>query len=62
VAFAPADDPQIAISVIIENAGYGSVWAAPLASLMIEKYLTGEINRSWFEQRIVEADFITGTP
>lgn len=62
VAFAPADDPRIAISVIIENAGYGSVWAAPLASLMIEKYLTGEINRSWFEQRILEADFITDAP
>ncbi len=62
VAFAPADDPRIAISVIIENAGYGSVWAAPMASLMIEKYLTGEVNRAWFEQRLLEADFITATP
>ncbi len=62
VAFAPAEDPRIAISVIIENAGYGSVWAAPLASLMIEKYLTGEVNRTWFEQRVLGADFITATP
>ncbi len=62
VAFAPVDNPRIAISVIIENAGYGSVWAAPLASLMIEKYLNGEVNRTWFEQRVKEADFITATP
>ncbi len=58
VAFAPVEDPEIAISVVIENAGYGSVWAAPLASLMIEKYLTGEVKRAWFEQRVEEADFI----
>ncbi len=58
IAFAPKDDPKIAISVIIENSGYGATWAAPLASLMIEKYLTGEVNRKWFEQRIVEANFI----
>ena len=59
VAFAPVDDPQIAISVVIENAGYGSVWAAPVASLMIEKYLNREVNRQWFEQRILDANFLT---
>lgn len=59
VAFAPFDDPQIAISVIVENAGYGSVWAAPIASLMIEKYLTREVNRRWFEQRVLDANFLT---
>ncbi len=58
IAFAPKDDPQIAISVIIENSGYGATWAAPLASLMIEKYINGEVNRRWFEQRILEANFI----
>ncbi len=62
VAFAPADDPEIAISVIVENAGYGSVWAAPIASLMIEKYLTREIQRTWFEQRILDASFLTANP
>ena len=62
VAFAPVDDPQIAISVIVENAGYGSVWAAPIASLMIEKYLTREINREWFEQRVLDASFLTAQP
>ncbi len=62
VAFAPVDNPQIAISVVVENAGYGSVWAAPIASLMIEKYLTGEVKRSWFEQRVLEASFLTPNP
>lgn len=62
VAFAPVDDPKIAISVIVENAGYGSVWAAPIASLMIEQYLTGGVNRGWFEQRVLEASFLTNTP
>ena len=45
IAYAPADDPQIAVAVIIENAGYGSTAAAPIASLMIEQALTGEIKR-----------------
>jgi hypothetical protein len=35
------DDPKIAISVYVENAGFGATWAAPIASLMIEKYPTG---------------------
>ncbi len=59
IAFAPVDDPKIAISVIVENAGSGSAWAAPISSLMIEKYLTGEVKRRWFEQRILEAEFLT---
>lgn len=62
VAFAPVDDPQIAISVIVENAGYGSVWAAPIASLMIEKYMTNEVKRTWFEQRVLDASFLTNNP
>lgn len=36
MAFAPIDNPRIAIAVIVENAGFGSSWAAPIASLMIE--------------------------
>ncbi|MFO7997552.1 MAG: penicillin-binding protein 2 [Bacteroidales bacterium] len=57
VAFAPVQNPRIAISVIVENAGYGSTWAAPIASLMVEQYLKGSVDRSWFEQRILEARF-----
>lgn len=54
IAFAPADNPKIAMSVIVENSGYGATWAAPIASLMIEKYLTGEVKRTDLEQRMVE--------
>ena len=39
VAFAPRENPKIAICVVVENAGYGSTSAAPIASLLIEKYL-----------------------
>ena len=45
VAFAPRDNPKIAIAVVVENAGYGSVWAAPIASYMVEQYLTDSISR-----------------
>lgn len=44
-SFAPYDDPQIVVSVLVENGGYGSISAAPVASLIIEKYLKGEISR-----------------
>ena len=43
VAFAPRVNPKIAIAVTVENAGYGATWAGPIASLMIEKYLTDSI-------------------
>jgi penicillin-binding protein 2 len=39
VAFAPRDNPRIAIAVIVENSGFGNTFAAPIASLMMEKYL-----------------------
>ena len=55
-AFAPKDDPKIAITVYVENAGFGSTYAAPVASLMIEKYLKGEISNKWQEQRILDLD------
>ncbi len=44
VAFAPRENPKIALAVIVENSGYGSTWAGPIASLLIEKYLKGEIS------------------
>jgi penicillin-binding protein 2 len=59
-AFAPKENPKIAIAVYVENAGWGGTYAAPIASLMIEKYLTGEIStsRKWIETRILNADLI----
>ena len=58
IAFAPMDDPQIAIAVYIENGGYGATWAAPTARLMIEKYLSGTISIPWWEEYVLSADFI----
>lgn len=47
ISFAPLDDPKIAVVVFMENAGYASISAAPVASLLIEQYLTGEIDRPY---------------
>ncbi|MCW3806462.1 penicillin-binding protein 2 [Plebeiibacterium marinum] len=60
VAFAPKEDPKIAIAVYVENGGYGSRYAAPIASLMVEKYLKNEIHptRKWLEKRMLEGDLI----
>lgn len=54
IAFAPKDNPKIAIAVFVENAGFGATYAAPVASLMIEKYLKGEISNKALEQRILD--------
>jgi penicillin-binding protein 2 len=53
MAFAPADQPVIAIAVIIENSGFGSTWALPVASLMIEKYIKREVSRKDIEERMI---------
>jgi len=56
IAFAPKDDPKIALAVYVENEGFGGTWAAPIASLMIEQYLTGDVKRSWLEQYILKGN------
>ena len=60
VAFAPRENPQIAIAVAIENAGYGATWAAPIASLLIEKYLRDSISadRKPIEDKMINAHLI----
>ena len=57
-AFAPMNKPEIAILVYIENGGYGGTIAAPIASLMIEKYINGDISkrRKYLETRMFETD------
>ena len=45
IAYAPADDPQVAVGIIVENIGYGGTTAAPIASLMIEQYMRGLTSR-----------------
>ena len=61
ICFAPKDDPKIAIAAYIENAGFGATWACPIASLMVEKYLTGDIRpeRKYVEDRILNADLMS---
>ncbi|MBP5584392.1 MAG: penicillin-binding protein 2 [Bacteroidales bacterium] len=54
MAFAPRNNPKIAIAVCIENGGFGATLAAPMATLMIEKYLTDTITNAWREQQVLE--------
>jgi penicillin-binding protein 2 len=58
IAFAPKDDPKIAIAVFVENGYWGGRWAAPIASLMVEKYLNKEIKRKWLETRMIEGTLL----
>ena len=58
IAFAPKDNPKIAVSVIVENAGFGAEWAAPIASLIIEKYLYRTIKRKELEQKMISGNLL----
>lgn len=58
ICFAPMEDPKIAMAVYVENSGFGGTWAAPIASLLIEQYLTDSISRPELVKRMVEADLI----
>ena len=60
ICFAPRDNPKIAVAAYVENGGFGATWAAPIASLLTEKYLTGEISkeREWLEERILNGDIM----
>lgn len=61
VCFAPRTNPKICVAVLVENAGQGSWWSAPIASLMVEQYLTGKISgddRLAIKKRMEESDLI----
>jgi penicillin-binding protein 2 len=60
VAFAPREDPKIAICVVVENAGFGATWAAPIASLLMEKYLKDSVSAARQPQidKLASADLI----
>ena len=62
VCFAPREDPRIAIAVVVENAGFGSTWAAPIASLMMEKYLNDTLRPERVKEveRIANSDLMPG--
>ena len=61
IGFAPMDNPQIAVAVAVENAGFGATWACPMATLIIEQYLTCEIKRKSLYERMTNAHLITPT-
>lgn len=52
VGFAPRENPKIAIAIVVENAGFGSTYAAPIFSLLVEQYLKGKIERVELLDRI----------
>jgi penicillin-binding protein 2 len=61
IAFAPKENPQIAIAVYVENSGWGSSYAAPIASLIIEKYIKKEIqseHRKSVEKAMMSANLM----
>ena len=60
VCFAPKDNPKIAVAAYIENGGFGATWAAPIASLLVEKYLHGEIceQRKYLEDRVMQGNLL----
>lgn len=60
ICFAPYENPKIAVAAYVENAGFGATWALPVASLMVEQYLTGSISpgRQYLEDRILNTRFI----
>lgn len=61
VAFAPIENPKIALLVYVENGVWGGRYAAPIAGLLIEKYLTGKISPSkkWHEKQMLKSSLIT---
>lgn len=60
MCFAPRENPRIAVVAYVENGGFGATYAAPIASLLVEKYLNGEISddRKYIEQRMLEANLL----
>ncbi len=58
VAFAPAENPKIAIAVFVENGYWGNRWAGPIATLMVEKYIRGKITRKDLEDRMLNGSLL----
>lgn len=64
VGFTPRDNPKIAIAVFIENAGFGATYAAPIAGLIMEKFMTDSISprKKEIEQRLIETNLLNVVP
>jgi penicillin-binding protein 2 len=61
VCFAPKDNPKIAVAVFVENSGAGGTFAAPIASLVLEKYLKGKVSRTDVERWVLNMNLLTNT-
>ena len=59
ICFAPMDNPKIAIAAYVENGGFGATYAAPIASLMVEKYLKGTVKRQSLEEQMKSRDLMS---
>lgn len=55
IGFAPVDNPKIAVAVVVENAGFGATWACPVATMLMEQYLNGELKRNGLKKKISES-------
>ena len=62
ICFAPKDNPKIAVAAYIENAGFGGTWAAPIASLLVEKYLTDTTSRAALEREVISWNLLGNVP
>jgi penicillin-binding protein 2 len=58
ISFAPKDNPRIAVAVVVENAGFGATFAAPIATLMIEKYINKVVKRKDLEQSMISGNVV----
>jgi penicillin-binding protein 2 len=58
VAFAPKENPTIAIAVVVEHGHWGNTWAGPIATLLAEKYVTGKITRTDLEKRMLTGSLL----
>lgn len=54
IGFAPMESPKIAVAVVVENAGFGATWAAPIASLLMEQYCNSDVKRTYLVNRLAE--------
>jgi len=59
--FAQRQDPVISIAVIVENGGFGATYAAPIASLCMEKYLYRKVKRKDLETRMINANLLNAS-
>ncbi|MDQ8749279.1 peptidoglycan D,D-transpeptidase FtsI family protein [Elizabethkingia miricola] len=58
VLIAPADKPKIVVAAVMEHAGFGATWAGPAATVVAEKYITGELKREHLYKKMITSSFM----